>query len=112
MGMMMVHGWRGACSHGAGWTKSINKLPSSVNTVENITASFKNPIVPNICSTYSMSGECKIPKSLTKQLMLKNQPGQKITNEALDAVSFLLRQFIIEARNRSSIEVCRIKFVI
>lgn len=107
----MVHGWRrGACSR---WTKSINKLPSSVvNTVENITASFKNPIVPNICSTYSMSGECKIPKSLTKQLMLKNQPGQKITNEALDAVSFLLRQFIIEARNRSSIEVCRIKFVI
>ncbi len=46
-----------------------------------------------------------ISTALTKKLLFADQPDQKISNEALEAASFLLCQFIAEARSRASIEV-------
>jgi hypothetical protein len=53
----------------------------------------------------SEEGTTVISTSLMKKLLLGNQPDQKVSNEALEAASFLLRQFIVEARNRASVEV-------
>lgn len=52
----------------------------------------------------SEEGTTVISTSLMKKLLLGNQPDQKVSNEALEAASFLLRQFIVEARNRASVE--------
>mmetsp|Transcript_12210 Transcript_12210/g.22893 ORF Transcript_12210/g.22893 Transcript_12210/m.22893 type:complete len:118 (-) Transcript_12210:161-514(-) len=49
-------------------------------------------------------GSTSISTALMKQLLLAGNSDQKITNEALEAASFLLREFILEARNRASIE--------
>lgn len=42
--------------------------------------------------------------ALTRKLLLAENPNQKITNEALEAANFLLREFILEARTRASVE--------
>jgi len=42
---------------------------------------------------------------LTKHLVLLKYPDQRINNDALEAVGELLRQFVLEARHRASIEV-------
>jgi ribosomal protein L16/L10AE len=47
----------------------------------------------------------RISSALMKKLLLIENENQKITNEALEAARFLLTQFILEARNRASIEV-------
>jgi hypothetical protein len=53
-----------------------------------------------------MSDDTSINTALMKQLLLVGRNSdQKITNEALEAASFLLREFILEARNRASVEV-------
>ena len=54
--------------------------------------------------------ETVISTDLTKKLLFGHLPNQKVTNEALEAASFLLRQFIVEARNRASVEVSYIYF--
>jgi len=41
---------------------------------------------------------------LTRKLVLLKNPDQRITNEATEAVGELLRQFVLEARHRASIE--------
>jgi len=41
---------------------------------------------------------------LIKKLVLLKNPDQRITNEATEAVGELLRQFVLEARHRASIE--------
>jgi len=46
-----------------------------------------------------------INEALMKQLLLQGNPNQKITNEAIEAASFLLMQFVVEARNRAAVEV-------
>lgn len=46
-----------------------------------------------------------INEALIRQLLLQENPSQKITNEAIEAASFLLMQFVVEARNRASVEV-------
>lgn len=48
--------------------------------------------------------ETVISTDLTKKLLFGHLPNQRVTNEALEAASFLLRQFIVEARNRASVE--------
>mmetsp|Transcript_8958 Transcript_8958/g.13550 ORF Transcript_8958/g.13550 Transcript_8958/m.13550 type:complete len:109 (+) Transcript_8958:243-569(+) len=45
-----------------------------------------------------------INEALMKQLLLQGNPNQKITNEAIEAASFLLMQFVVEARNRAAVE--------
>lgn len=44
---------------------------------------------------------------LIKKLVLLKNPDQRITNEATEAAGELLRQFVLEARHRASIEVRR-----
>jgi hypothetical protein len=46
-----------------------------------------------------------INEALMRQLLLQENPSQKITNEAIEAASFLLMQFVVEARNRAEVEV-------
>ena len=43
--------------------------------------------------------------ALVKKLVLLKCPEQRITNEAVEAAGELLCQFIMEARQRASIEV-------
>ena len=52
-----------------------------------------------------MSENSEISEALMRQLLLQGNPTQKITSEAIEAASFLLRQFVVEARNRASVEV-------
>lgn len=46
-----------------------------------------------------------INEALIRQLLLQENPSQKITNEAIEAASFLVMQFVVEARNRAAVEV-------
>jgi hypothetical protein len=43
--------------------------------------------------------------ALTKKLLLQKQPKQRISNEAIVTANELLRLFVVEARQRASIEV-------
>jgi|AntRauTorckE5430_2_1112549.scaffolds.fasta_scaffold00276_6 hypothetical protein len=52
-----------------------------------------------------MSENAEISEALMRQLLLEENPTQKITSEAIEAAGFLLRQFVVEARNRASVEV-------
>lgn len=52
-----------------------------------------------------MSDSNVIPLTLVKKLLLHENENQKITNDAVEAASFLIQQFILEALNRSSVEV-------
>eukprot|EP00979_Chaetoceros_neogracilis_P014296 scaffold4552_cov262-Chaetoceros_neogracile.AAC.6 len=51
-----------------------------------------------------MSENAEISEALMRQLLLEENPTQKITSEAIEAAGFLLRQFVVEARNRASVE--------
>jgi vacuolar-type H+-ATPase subunit H len=42
--------------------------------------------------------------ALTKKLLLQKQPKQRISNEAIVTANELLRLFVVEARQRASIE--------
>lgn len=54
----------------------------------------------------------KIEPSLTKQLILHNNPKQKISSEAVQVAAELLRLFIVEARQRAVVEVCTNTFAL
>lgn len=43
---------------------------------------------------------------LVKKLILIKNPDHRINNDAVEAAGELLRQFVVEARHRASIEVC------
>ena len=47
-----------------------------------------------------------ISLSLTKKLLTLKNEDRKIQNEAVEAATFILQQFVAEALNRASIEVC------
>ena len=47
-----------------------------------------------------------ISLSLTKKLLTLKNGDRKIQNEAVEAATFILQQFVAEALNRASIEVC------
>ena len=53
-----------------------------------------------------MTDKTEIDPALMRKLMFPDNPNQRITNEALETAGFLLRQFIIEARDRACVEVC------
>ncbi len=50
-----------------------------------------------------------IDPSLVKKLLFPDKPKIRMTNEALEAASFLLKRFITEARYRASVEVCMLE---
>ncbi|KAI2498996.1 hypothetical protein MHU86_15500 [Fragilaria crotonensis] len=57
-------------------------------------------IFPMITST----SKATITDSLARKLVLIRHPKQKISNEAIQLTAELLRVFILEARNRASVE--------
>ena len=48
--------------------------------------------------------------NLTKKLLQLKNPEQRYTNDAIDSANELIRLFIVEARQRASIEVCNAFF--
>ena len=53
----------------------------------------------------SSSAKATINPSLARKLILSKHPKQRISNEAIQLTSELLRLFVLEARNRASVEV-------
>jgi len=49
--------------------------------------------------------KASINPSLTRKLILNKHPKQRISQEAVQLTAELLRLFILEARNRASVEV-------
>jgi hypothetical protein len=53
----------------------------------------------------TMTEATTMEPALTKKLLLQKQPKQRISNEAIVTANELLRLFVVEARQRASIEV-------
>lgn len=65
-------------------------------------------IFPMITST----SKATITDSLARKLVLIRHPKQKISNEAIQLTAELLRVFILEARNRASVEVSFVRLLV
>jgi hypothetical protein len=55
--------------------------------------------------TMTEAASTTMEPALTKKLLLQKQPKQRISNDAIVTANELLRLFVVEARQRASIEV-------